>query len=314
MKQLNNALRTLAFLAALQLAASEASAYTYLRSAPVSSAPAPAPSLSVGTAPTVEFDIIPEGDREEWYHSKYGVKSARTGDTTVGAGVSFVTQMQKGSRNDSIRDCARARANSSAYIYLFGRRFNLVNLQLHANRDHYKDCVGGMDIRSNKLYLNYLGWAIMNENSASYASKDKNWNYTLFSYTQRFMLGPVPFSVKVKAGVGFGMDLTSKQTTAGVKLAGKAGAWAFGSVSFAVDVVVAEAGVRATLKFFQTFLTVAMKPQLKFLDGSVSLVSLAITLKIELYVKVGYSYASHEETKTIASWSTAAVIKKLMDL
>ena len=127
------------------------------------------------------------------------------------------------------------------------------------------------------------------------------------------MLGPVPFSVTVKAGVGFGMDLNAKRTTAGVKLGGKAGAWAYGSVSFAVDVVVAEAGIRASLKFFHTYLNMAMTPQLKRLDGSVSLISFAIRVKLELYVKVGYGYLSHEETKTIANWDDGMVVKTLLD-
>ena len=86
----------------------------------------------------------------------------------------------------------------------------------------------------------------------------------------------------------------------GVSLGGQAGAWAYGQVSFSLDAIVAEAGVRATLKFFHTYLTPAMKPELKQLKGDVSLVTTAFSLFLEAYVRVGYSYAAVEESVTLA--------------
>jgi len=315
MKQLSNALRTLAFLAALQLAASEASALTYLRSRTLTTSTSlSSTSLSTSYTPTVTSFATPEGDRDERLEGQTRTKGAAVGNGTLGAGVSFTAQMRKGSHTSVIRDSAKARARVRAHIDLFGRRADLIDLQVHASRDHYMDKVGGMEIRENKLYLRYLDETLWDKLSADTVSKSKSWNFTLFSQRYPVPVGPVVFSLKVRAGVGLSIGLSARQTSPGVKVSGQAGAWAYGSITFSLDLIVAEAGVKATLKFFHTYLNAAMQPELKQLDGAVTLFTLPFSVHVKAFVKVGYSYVSKEWSLTLVNSSSKSIICVILEI
>lgn len=103
-----------------------------------------------------------------------------------------------------------------------------------------------------------------------------SWNKE-YSWTYRFMIGPIPVSVTATVGGTLGIDLSLQLAGEGLGIvaAGVPSVLLYGSASAQVDIVIAKAGVEGTIVFLENHLTIS---------ASVFYVPVANTLQLVLTV------------------------------
>lgn len=143
----------------------------------------------------------------------------------------------------------------------------------------------------------------------SFGPSTPPWNLNILDFKFRFSIGPVPCSLRVTAGATASVNtpIVVDPARLSVSLAGQAAAAANASLSFGVDIGVAEAGIRVSGRFADTRGTLAVGASPSGIVGSLGLRIQAIQLLCKAFVKVGYGWLSKTFSKTLFSYDLGAI-------
>jgi hypothetical protein len=146
---------------------------------------------------------------------------------------------------------------------------------------------------------------------------------TLLSGKTFFWLGPVPFSLKgeLAAGLEANVTLQGNATTLETKNSGKLRAWLQGSASFAIDIVIASAGLEATLRVLDSSIEAAHGVKNCKPYGHLQVCVAPVRLLLKAFAKISkpcfpdfWNNCPSKWSKTLVDTSIGSFCWKILDL
>jgi hypothetical protein len=130
----------------------------------------------------------------------------------------------------------------------------------------------------------------------------------ILRFTHRFFVGPIPCSLGVRAGAGASMYAPFSVNPAylSVSVPGTLSAYAHAAISFAVDAIVASAGVTADCRFANTRATASLAASPSGLFGNLGVRLEAIRLLVSAWVRVGWGWLSKTWSTTLFNYGLGA--------
>ncbi|HEX8539589.1 MAG TPA: hypothetical protein VF664_19140, partial [Cystobacter sp.] len=257
------------------------------------------------------LEFLPWTNPNQTFNKTY-TRIERFGNSVFGAGYSLnatvTAETATTNREKKVDAVAEGKVFGTAFSY---------EQELVLGRANISGQQGGDNSGTAALYA--VGQQIWSTNLyATYSPTPINWSRTFFSATKRFMVGPVPISVKASLAGGVKLAVTGQIGPTVAKLSAIPGGWANVNASAAVDVIILAFGlegalslVNATLpssgEVFWPLCTLDWK-----LKSNLELNTLAGTLK--LYAKLKILFIKKTWWVTIASWSGITRNWSLIDL
>ncbi|WNG23279.1 hypothetical protein F0U62_03975 [Cystobacter fuscus] len=257
------------------------------------------------------LEFLPWTNPNQTFNKTY-TRIERFGNSVFGAGYSLnatvTAETATTNREKKVDAVAEGKVFGTAFSY---------EKELVLGRANISGQQGGDNSGTAALYA--VGQQIWSTNLyATYSPTPINWSRTFFSATKRFMVGPVPISVKASLAGGVKLAVTGQIGPTVAKLSAIPGGWANVNASAAVDVIILAFGlegalslVNATLpssgELFWPICTLDWK-----LKSNLELNTLSGTLK--LYAKLKILFIKKTWWVTIASWSGITRNWSLLDL
>ncbi|ATB35294.1 hypothetical protein CYFUS_000706 [Cystobacter fuscus] len=275
---------------------------------------------------TVEQGLIPEANQHmvpgpleflPWTNpnqtfNKTYTRIERFGNSVFGAGYALNATVTA----DTATTNRDKKIDAVAEGKVFGTAFSYEK-ELVLGRANISGQQGGDNSGTAALYA--LGQQIWSTSLyATYSPTPINWSRTFFSATKRFMVGPVPISVKASLAGGVKLTVLGQIGPTVAKLSAIPGGWANVNASAAVDVVILAFGLEGALSLINASLpssgevfwpicTLDWK-----LKSNLELNTLSGTLK--LFAKLKILFIKKTWWVTIASWSGITRNWSLLDL
>lgn len=275
---------------------------------------------------TVDQGIIPEANQHmvpgpmefmPWTNpnqtfNKTYTRIERFGNSVFGGGYSLNATVTA----DTATTNREKKVDAVAEGKVFGTAFSYEK-ELVLGRANVSGQQGGNNSGTAALYA--MGQQIWSTNLyATYSPTPINWSRTFFDVTKRFMVGPVPISVKASLAGGVKLAVTGQIGPTVAKLSAIPGGWANVNASAAVDVIIVAFGLEGALSLINASLpssgevfwpvcTLDWK-----LKSNLDLNVLSGTLK--LFAKVKILFIKKTWWVTIASWSGITRNWSLLDL
>jgi hypothetical protein len=138
---------------------------------------------------------------------------------------------------------------------------------------------------------------------------DRRLTLDILSFKYRFYVGPIPCSLRARAGAGARVrtPFTLDAAEPSLSLSGQISGYANAALSFAVDVWVAAAGVTAEGRFANTqgSLTIGVSPN--GVSGKLKITLEAIRLICSAWVEIGWGWFSATFRKTLFEYGLGSV-------
>lgn len=244
-------------------------------------------------------EIMPWTNPLQTFNKTY-VRTEKFGNSIFGAGYSINAVITAETATQSAEKKVQAVAEGKVFGTAFSTEKELVR-----GRANVSGQQGGDNSGTAALYL--LGQEIWSSSLyATYSPPPIDWSRTFFNASKRFMVGPVPVTVKASLAGGVKLTVFGQIGPTVAKLSATPGGWANATASASVDVIVLACGIEGSVmlvnaslpsqgELFWPVCTLDWK-----LKSDLNLNTLSGTLKA--FAKVRILFFKKTWRVTIASW------------
>ncbi|MET0402623.1 MAG: hypothetical protein ABW123_09480 [Cystobacter sp.] len=257
----------------------------------------------------VEF--LPWTNPNQTFNKTY-TRIERFGNSVFGAGYSINASITADTATTNRDKKVDALAEGKVFGTAFSYEKDLVLARVNVSGQQGGD-------NSGKAALYAVGQELWSTNLyATYSPAPIDWSRTFFSATKRFVVGPVPISVKASLAGGVKLAVTGQIGPTVAKLSAIPGGWANVNASAAVDVIILAFGLEGALSLINATLPSSGEifwPVCSLdwkLKSNLDLNTLSGTLK--LYAKLKILFIKKTWRVTIASWSGISRNWSLLDM